>query len=329
MLKKPYFSIARASYFKGEFMKRFCIGAFVAFSLLLAASSAHAQRQGLYIPGLMGLNSAAPIPPGVYLQTYYMNYSFSGIKDQNGGTILGNLSGTLPMVAGGFSWVSPFRLLGANYGINLFLPAIGPNLDFNEFAIRGGEFGYSDTYFEPFSLRWAGSRYGIIFSYGIYFPTGAFTPGSPDNFGKGTWTHQLNAGATVFLDKERTWSITNWLHGEIHHQTRDTDLTIGSNLTWEWGIGKTFIQMIDFGAVGYGEWQLTNDTGSDAIFPNIHDRVYGVGAELGIAIPQIRSRIAMRGYGEFDARLRTQGHAIFLTFSSALWNNKPKEAAAP
>lgn len=292
--------------------------------LLSAANSAVAQRQGLYIPGLAGMNSAAPMYPGVYFSPIVMTYSFQGIKDQNGKTILNNLRGNFNLVSTYIQWVSPYKLLKANYSADIFLAGSSTLLDFDVFSIRQPGFGFGDIYMEPFVLKWSGARYGLTFSYGFYAPTGEFTPGSVDNFGRGTWTHQLNVGSTVFLDKQRTWSITNWLHGEIHQKTEDIDLTIGSNLTWEWAVGKTFFHMLDIGAVGYGEWQLTNDTGSAALLPNAHDRVYAVGGELGLTIPSIRSRFSMRGYGQFGAKMRTQGSAIFFQFSSALWNNKPK-----
>lgn len=325
-IKSPHFKAFQIKYlifFLGFFFVFGCFG-----------PQAKAQNLGLYIPGLAGgINSGVQPPPGVYFVPGLYQYYSTGIKDENGNTLLSNLSLDLTAPTGLFGWVSPYKILGANWGMNFLLYGVNPVLDFDTVVGVGrnsSSYGIGDVYFEPFVLGWNRPRFGIIFSYGFYAPTGRFTPGANDNIGRGTWTHQFNLGGTVFFDKARTWSLTNWIRGEVHHNTRDEDLTIGSHIYWEWALNKTFVRILDVGPVGYAAWQVTEDTGADApANANIKDRVYGVGGELGITIPRIKSRLSFRGYGEFDARLRTQGVAMVFNLAVALWNYKPPPESRP
>ncbi len=305
--------------------KKLLILFFLVVGFVFKLTPAFAQRQPLYIPGFVGgMNSAVQPYPGIYLQEFAYQYYAEGIKDQNGETILPNLNLDLTLWVNLLSWVSPYQLLKGHYGINLIVPFSNPIIDFgSEVNREASSFGLSDIYFEPLSLGWNFPRLGVLFSYGFYAPSGRYTPGATDNLGRGTWTHQLNAGATVFLDKKRTLSITNNLRGEIHHQTEDIDLTLGDAITWEWAVGKTFAQVLDVAAEGYGQWQVTDNTGSAALLPNDHGKILGAGGELGVVMPKIKSRFSMRVYREFGGELRTQGIGVFLNFAAGLWNYKP------
>jgi hypothetical protein len=302
----------------------------ILFILLFALVpfSAIAQQQGLYILGFDGgVNSAVQAPPGVYLSEEVLLYNANGIKDQNSNTLLPGTELDLNFWGNVIGWVSPFEVLGAHYAANLLIPVANPIADFGSvIGRRDSAYGLSDIYFEPLNFGWNHKRISITASYGFYAPTGRYSPGATNNVGRGTWTHQLNLGNTYYFDRKHSWSWTNWLRGEIHQKTRDTDLTIGDNIIWEWALAKTFFEVLDIGLVGYGQWQVTNATGSAAILPSDHNKIWGLGGELGLYIPKIRSRLDVRGYGQFGAELRTQGTAVFVTFSTALWNNKAPAA---
>ena len=68
-------------------------------------------------------------------------------------------------------------------------------------------------------------------------------------------------------------------------------------------------QLIQLGAVGYAEWQLTDDSGSAAPqIPNLgKDRVFALGPEFGVILPASKFNFSVRVLPEFGARSRTQG----------------------
>jgi hypothetical protein len=40
--------------------------------------------------------------------------------------------------------------------------------------------------------------------------------------------------------------------------------------------------VLEVGPAGYDSWQTTDDTGSDARNPGVHDQVHGVGGQIGL-----------------------------------------------
>jgi hypothetical protein len=69
------------------------------------------------------------------------------------------------------------------------------------------------------------------------------------------------------------------------------------------------------GVVGYGQFKVTDDSGS-AVSPLVRgekDRVFGLGSEVNVFIPQARLTVIARVLPEFGARLRTQGTTISIS----------------
>lgn len=67
---------------------------------------------------------------------------------------------------------------------------------------------------------------------------------------------------------------------------------MGNNVTFEYGVGKTWVknqgkQLIQFGVVGYSQFQLTADSGADVTPFNAgaKDRVDAVGPEFDLILP--------------------------------------------
>ena len=95
-------------------------------------------------------------------------------------------------------------------------------------------------------------------------------------------------------------------------------------MTLEGGVGKVFIknqgkQLIQVGAVGYAQFQLTNDSGA-AVLPltaNNKDRVFAIGPELGVILPTRKFNFLVRVLPEFGARNRTQGVTLVVRLARA------------
>jgi hypothetical protein len=88
-------------------------------------------------------------------------------------------------------------------------------------------------------------------------------------------------------------------------------------MTLEAGVGKIFVknqgkQLIQFGVIGYSEFQLTNDSGTAAplLTANNKDRVFAIGPEFGVILPTKKFNFLARVLPEFGARNRTQGVTV-------------------
>jgi hypothetical protein len=68
--------------------------------------------------------------------------------------------------------------------------------------------------------------------------------------------------------------------------------------------------LLEAGLTGYSSWQITDDSGSDARNPSVHDDVHAVGGQLGLTyVPWVAS-LNMHYFGEFAATDRFQGQAF-------------------
>ena len=69
----------------------------------------------------------------------------------------------------------------------------------------------------------------------------------------------------------------------------------------------------EIGVTGYGQWQVTDDSGSDAINKDVHDRVFGIGFQAGLTFLPIRAALVFRYQHEFEAEDRFEGDLFTLT----------------
>jgi hypothetical protein len=71
-------------------------------------------------------------------------------------------------------------------------------------------------------------------------------------------------------------------------------------------------QLIQFGAIAYSEFQLTNDSGTEVrlLTANNKDCVFAIGPEFGVILPAKKFNFLARVLPEFGARNRTQGVTV-------------------
>jgi hypothetical protein len=98
---------------------------------------------------------------------------------------------------------------------------------------------------------------------------------------------------------------------EIHQNMKDVDIRPGSNFALNYGVSQYLPAgpgLVEVGVLGYNQWQVTDDKGSDARNGDVHDQIHGVGAQLGYAIPQWRLGMALKYLYEYYAEDRFRGH---------------------
>jgi hypothetical protein len=71
----------------------------------------------------------------------------------------------------------------------------------------------------------------------------------------------------------------------------------------------------NIGVIAYRQFKVTEDSGADVatIVEGLKDRVYGIGPEFNIFIPQAKLSVIARLVPEFGARARTQGTTFSVT----------------
>ena len=320
---------------------RVCTGAkFVttlsAAALLMCAVPARAQLNGENLLGDMGVKSGTQPQPGVYASYIYYRYSTESIKAANGNSAsldpTGNASQTIHANVPLILWVTPKKVLGAQFGMMAVLPLANgsleaPGLELSENA----SIGLSDLYVMPAQLGWHFDRADAIAGIAFFAPTGRYSAGASDNLGKGMWSYEVSGGGTIYGDAARTVSISTTAFWETHSKKEGElhagrvamgDVKVGQLLTLEGGAGKSFLHgAASVGAAYYAQWKLTTDTFSVMAHPlTIPDkhRVFAFGPDVTIPIAaktKLISLVNVRYMWEAGAQTKTQGPTLMLTWT--------------
>jgi hypothetical protein len=246
---------------------------------------------------------------------YTVYYTADELMDTNGDELPVDFDVNVFCVANRFIWVSNKKILGGDFFVNGTIPLTYTDIEIGAAGIDQDKFGLGDIEIDPVGLAWHGPRYDATLTAGAWLPVGEYDINDNASPGKGYTTFMATFGGTLYLDAERTWSASALGRYEIHTKQDDHDLTPGDDFHFEWGIGKSFAKVWEAGLAGYCQWQVNDDSGDDAVNPGEHDRVYGIGPEIGCFVPTIKSFFNLRVIKEFGAKDRSEGSIVVLTFT--------------
>lgn len=296
--------------------------------LLLVCFFSHAQLKGGHILGSMGLQSGTQTPENtlsVYVPGYF--YTASSLRNADGDKSIANPDLTMSITGAGASYVSDFKILGANYGASILLAFAANTIQGNNVDTRNS-LAFTDTYIQPLQLGWHNKRADFIFSYQMYLPTGKFDVGASDNSGLGMFMNEFSAGTTLFFNDKKTFHFSALFSYEINGKKKDTDIKTGDILSIEGGLGKTFYVMdgtnpapksiINAGLIYYLQYKVTNDKIPVPVIGTIEtdkDRVGGIGAEVNYFHIGCSTSAGLRWIAEVNAINRFQGNTFFLTLA--------------
>jgi hypothetical protein len=303
----PCFIIQPLPYIKnGEKMKSRILLIAVFCGLILSTGLLHAQTH--YPAGVEGIKGPSLPPPGVYIRDYNYMYFANTFETEQAPPdfdLFANIQ------APRLIWITPLKIFGGYYGMDIIVPFAYQNLDMTGFS--GSDFSLADVFVEPITLSWHGKQYDASFGYGLWTPSGDFDAKDPVSPGKGFLTQMLTGGVTYYPDKSKTWSIAALNRYEFNHKNDETGTTPGQYWTLEWGIGKSVTKTIEVGATGYFQVQTTKASGLDASTEK--DHVAGIGPEVILAWPKAGLSTSIRYVREVGAHNRTEGNVLNLTFT--------------
>jgi hypothetical protein len=279
-----------------------------------------------------------PAKPGFYFKEYTYYYTTDTFKDRNGNRVseldlpLGgsakvDLDIDIFVLAPAFMWVSDWEILGAHYGAYI-IPTFGnTSVGASLTTVRGlgvgsdeSDFGIGDLFVQPLWLGWTRKHWDFALGYGFYAPVGKFEQGASDNIGLGFWTHQAQAAVAWYPDESRGTALVAAVTYEYNQNIDGADLTPGQRINANLGIDQLLPLgesgfVLELGAGGYGQWQITDDRGSDAFNSDVHDRVFGVGPQLGLIYMPWGAAATTKWQHEFEAENRFEGDSFTLNFA--------------
>lgn len=281
---------------------------------LAAAMSAAAG--GHYVPGVEGIQAASVPPPGTYYLGYLVDYNIDQFKAPGSSTALpGHNTGTVVALANRVVWISPYKFLGADYGIETIVPVIGTSLTINAASVSESQTGLGDVYFGPLVLGWHGSNWDAVAAAGFWLDTA--TSQGPAAPGKGFKSTMLTGGATYYFDAAKTISGSALMRYETNTE-KSNGFKPGNQVTVEWGIAK-MMNGYQLGVVGYDQMQVSNDSGTGAS-TNSASR-HAIGAEVVLPIMSAGVFLKAAAYKEYQSDAGTgpepMGNLFRFTFVKA------------
>jgi len=241
-------------------------------------------------------------------------------------------------------WVSDWDIFGVRYGAfiapTFANSSVSAGLSTTTRRGRSADqesFGAGDLFVQPIWLGWSAPHLDAALGYGFYAPIGKYdtetvtlpvvgsvTTESSDNIGLGFWTHQFQGAVAWYPWEHRGTAAVAALTWEVNGEKQGFDLTPGQHLTLNWGVSQYLPLntekhlLLELGPTGYSSWQITDDDGSDARNPDVHDEVHAIGGQLGLTYVPWNAALNAHYFYEFSAQDRFQGHAFGLNLAIKL-----------
>jgi len=309
-------------------MKKYILTACVFLGLLAAEPSAFGQYTGENIRGDYGVNSGSQGPPGIYAIIPYFQQNADRLKDNSGNLALPNvfqgfdLRLVIPTVYG----VTKKKIFGGNYGFTIAPPFTAFVPERADAQTSNTDWGISDLYVAPLNLGWTKNRADFVVGYAFNAPTGKYEVGASDNTGLGMWSHEIQGGTTVYLDKAKKYTVATSAFLELHTKKKDQDIRVGDILTLEGGAAYNIEKLGAAFGVGYAyQGKVTNDSGSDIPVvamkaTNLYgkNRVFGIGPDLTTGVFEHGRTFGLlnfRYFWESGARSSFEGGTMFASFT--------------
>ena len=289
-------------------------------SLLLGGSvSVRADGDfGQKVLGTIGLDAGSQPDAGVYVGDRIINTTAHRLLDRNGKTVpIKGLDMNAFANVFGVSGTWKFDE-GPYVTAALAVPVATLHLSADQPSIGIDREGLGDIFIEPLKLGWRLPRVDITTSYSIYAPTGQL---NRKGLAQPQWMQQISAGGTVFFDDERAWRFSALTSYNVYSRKVNMNVTRGDTVQIQGGLGGRFFKLFDVGVAGYGMWQVAADSGADlpAAMRGPSAYAVGVGPEVSLLLPLIRSKLTARYEWELAGQSRMQGEVLVINLAVLGW----------
>ena len=297
-----------------KFRALHCLAIVAAF---LAPLLGHAQVRGVYPVGMNATNSGVTPEPGITYSNLFVLFSRDEKKDAAGNVVATGQNSIL-MDLNTFAWVAKKEIAplgGAVFSATATLPVANNSLssDINGSISGGG--GFADSFYQPAIVGWRKKRADLRVIYGFLAPTGRFDAKANDNVGSGYWTNVVSSGQTIYLDANKSTSLSTFQMYEFHTTQEGTNIHPGQTLNLDYSITHAFPLKsirLQAGFAGYGQWQTTDKTGpviseADAA---AHYKVNGLGFAANAIVPERKASVGIKYFHEVECRSTFQGYTL-------------------
>ncbi len=190
----------------------------VFYAIRILASSAlplQAQYQGYQFLGFTGLQAGTQPSQGYYviIPLYYAWYDLSIYNPQGNNIFKNATEGMNLFVLPNLQVVTPFKILGANYGASVTQYVVNGRVDVaaRNFS-RSSVYSFGDIYLQPATLGWHLKRADITAGYALWIPTNT-------RASLHMWTNEIVLGTTLYADAARKWNVSTLMYYDFNGTT--------------------------------------------------------------------------------------------------------------
>lgn len=289
----------------------------VAFSITVQAQAPPVR--GVYTPGFSATNSGVLPGPGLTYSNTFLTYSFDQVVGPNGGTITRAPSVGVLIDINAFIYVFHKKILGGNLGMVAGLPISNSSISAIHLGAVAGGAGFSDSFYEPVTMGWHLKRADITAAYAFFAPTGRYTPGATNNVGTGHWTNAPTAGETIYLTKNKATAVNAFEMVEFHTTQTGTNIHAGSTFDLDYSLTqilplkKDHSLLLQLGLIGYGQWQLSSNSGPSIdpiVAASTHYVVNAMGVGGNVILPARHVALGFKWFNEFGNRNTVEGNSF-------------------
>jgi hypothetical protein len=296
-------------------------------------ASAQADEGGtpFWLSGSYSFSAAVPSEPGWYVpaQTYYYNGSAGrNLSLQRGNTLNLGLSSQLMLLSVTPTWDPNTKWLGGQPSFSL--PVGGgwnsTSADISISTETGTQtLNRSDSIWGGMDLNpqaqiaWSRGNNSWMTYITADIPTGAYDSQRLSNIGLGHGAIDAG-GAYTYFNSTGGFETSAVLGFTYNTENTSTNVQSGIDSHLDFDISQFLSPHFQVGVVGYVYYQLSGDSGSGNHVGAFKSRIASLGPEAGYAFTACGQQwyANLRGYWEFWAQNRLEGHAMYLTVSIPL-----------
>ena len=302
-------------------------------AVFLASAAAHADEGGapFWLSGSYFFSAAVPNPPGWYVPTQFYYYNGNSHRDktfQRGDTVNLGLSADLQFAFITPTWAPNQVWFGGQPSFSMTLGG-GRNSTSADISIvteTGAQtlnrndviWGGMDLYPQA-QIAWnKGYNNWMTYITGD-IPTGAYESNRLANIGLGHGAIDAG-GAYTYFNTKGGFETSAVLGFTYNMENSSTNVRSGVDSHLDFDVAQFLSDHFHVGVVGYVYYQLSGDSGSGNRAGAFKSQVASLGPEVGYVFTAFGAQwyANLRGYWEFWAQNRLEGHAMYLTVSIPL-----------
>ena len=124
-----------------------------------------------------------------------------------------------------------------------------------------------------------------------------------------------------FEDDRHGWRFSALASHVRNGKKRGIAIARGDTVQIQGGLGGRVVDGIELSVAGYALWQVSDDRGPDlpVALRGARERAFGLGPEVDVMVPALRSRLSARLAWDIDGRARPAGTILVLGLSVVAW----------